>query len=110
VSRRVQEDTRDKLDVGFQDMGNKQLKNIANPVWVYAVRLDAKRADGPLLLDLPDKPSIAVLPFDNLSSDREHEYFADGIVAEIITDCLASNGCSSFREIRHSSTRASRLT
>ena len=85
VSRRVQEDTRDKLDVGFEDMGNKQLKNIANPVRVYAIRLDAKRADEPPLPDLPDKPSIAVLPFDNLSSDREHEYFADGIVAEIIT-------------------------
>jgi TolB-like protein len=85
VSRRVQEDTRDKLDVGFEDIGNKQLKNIASPVRVYAVRLDAKRADGPPLPDLPDKPSIAVLPFENLSSDREHEYFADGMVAEIIT-------------------------
>ena len=85
VSRRVQEDTRDKLDVGFEDMGNKQLKNIANPVRVYAIRLDAKRADELPLPDLPDKPSIAVLPFDNLSSDHEHEYFADGIVAEIIT-------------------------
>jgi adenylate cyclase len=86
VSRRVQEDTHSKLDVGFEDMGNKQLKNIASPVRVYAVRLDTKLPDRPLRLDLPDKPSIAVLPFDNMSADAGQDYLADGIVEAITAE------------------------
>jgi adenylate cyclase len=88
VSRRVQEDTHGKLDVGFEDMGNKHLKNIASPVRVYAARFDTKSPDRPPRLDLPDKPSIAVLPFDNMSADAGQDYLADGIV-EAITAALS---------------------
>jgi adenylate cyclase len=84
---------RDKLRHNFVDLGDKQLKNIARPVRAYAVTLDRNAAKSepdaseksPVRLAMPDKPSIAVLPFDNLSGDREQEYFADGIVEEIIT-------------------------
>jgi adenylate cyclase len=88
VSRRVREDTQGKLDVAFEDMGSKHLKNIASPVRVYAIRLDDKRTDGQLFPDLPDKPSIAVLPFDNMSTDPGQDYLADGIV-ETITSALS---------------------
>ena len=66
-------------------MGEQQLKNIARPVRVFRVGLSgAAHADAPSL-PLPDKPSIAVLPFQNMSGDPEQEYFADGMVEEIIT-------------------------
>jgi adenylate cyclase len=84
VSGRVQEDARGKLDVAFEDAGEQQLKNIAWPVRVYRVRIDGRPQSAPTLV-LPDKPSIAVLPFQNLSGDPEQEYFADGMVEEIIT-------------------------
>jgi TolB-like protein/class 3 adenylate cyclase len=84
VSRVVHDQVRDKLDVAFEDMGEQQLKNIARPVHVWRIRLGAKPAvSAPL--PLPDKPSIAVLPFANMSGDPEQEYFADGMVEEIIT-------------------------
>jgi TolB-like protein/class 3 adenylate cyclase len=85
VSGRVQEDARGKLDVAFEDAGEQRLKNIAWPVRVYRVRLAGDEGSARLALPLPDKPSIAVLPFQNLSGDPEQEYFADGIVEEIIT-------------------------
>jgi TolB-like protein len=86
VSRRVQEDAAGKLDVGFEDLGEPQLKNIARPVQVFRVALRAQRSAAmSALLPLPDKPSIAVLPFQNMSGDPEQEYFADGMVEEIIT-------------------------
>jgi TolB-like protein len=87
VAARVQEDAAGKLDLVFEDLGDQQLKNIARPVRAYRVVTGARppmpqpRAD-PLL---PDKPSIAVLPFANMSGDPEQEYFADGMVEEIIT-------------------------
>jgi adenylate cyclase len=84
VSGRVYEDTRGKLDVAFEDAGEQQLKNIPWPVRVYRVRLDGAAAQTRPALALPDKPSIAVLAFDNLSGDAEQEYFADGMVEEII--------------------------
>jgi TolB-like protein/class 3 adenylate cyclase len=92
VSARVQEDAAGKLDLSFDDIGEQNLKNIARPVRVYRVRLataeDATKItpteSGPALT-LPDKPSIAVLPFANMSGDPEQEYFADGMVEEIIT-------------------------
>jgi adenylate cyclase len=84
VSRVVHDQVRDKLDLVFEDMGQQQLKNIARRVRVWRVRLGAKRTAAATLV-LPDKPSIAVLPFDNLSGDPEQEYFADGMVEEIIT-------------------------
>jgi adenylate cyclase len=87
VSARVQEDAAGRLDLVFEDIGDQQLKNIARPVRAYRVVTAARPAmprpgsDPPL----PDKPSIAVLPFANMSGDREQEYFADGMVEEIIT-------------------------
>ena len=84
VSHRVREDTQDKLDIAFEDIGEQQLKNIARPVRVYQVRLDDAPARPPLAL--PDKPSVAVLAFENMSGDPEQEYFADGISDDIITE------------------------
>jgi TolB-like protein/class 3 adenylate cyclase len=91
VSARVQEDAAGKLDLAFEDVGEQTLKNIARQVRVYRVKT-GPRASGPhaggtpaLLLPLPDKPSIAVLPFQNMSGDPEQEYFVDGVVEEIIT-------------------------
>src|SRR5215472_9430879 len=86
VSARVQEDAAGKLDFGFEDIGEQQLKNIARLVRVYRVRdTTADKSRSTSTLSLPDKPSIAVLPFANLSGDPEQEYFADGMVEEIIT-------------------------
>jgi len=88
VSARVQEDAAGKLDLAFEDMGEQALKNIARPVRVYRVRDLASKnssAFAPSALPLPDKPSIAVLPFANMSGDPEQDYFADGMVEEIIT-------------------------
>jgi TolB-like protein/class 3 adenylate cyclase/Flp pilus assembly protein TadD len=87
VSARVQEDAAGKLDLAFDDIGEQQLKNIARPVRAYRVVTAAQPAIPPVSAGppLPDKPSIAVLPFQNLSGDPEQEYFADGMVEEIIT-------------------------
>lgn len=76
---------RDKLDLSFEDLGERHLKNIARPMRVYRVRAEGRPAMAKSALDLPDKPSIAVLPFQNMSGDPEQDYFADGIVEEIIT-------------------------
>ena len=78
---------RGKVNVNFQDSGEQELKNIARPVRVYQLRPEAataaaKPASG---LALPDKPSIAVLAFQNMSGDVEQEFFADGIAEDIIT-------------------------
>jgi TolB-like protein/class 3 adenylate cyclase/tetratricopeptide (TPR) repeat protein len=72
-----------KLALDVSDMGEQQLKNIAQPVRTYGVRLEGMPVRP--LLALPDKPSIAVLPFNNISGEPEQEYFADGMVEEIIT-------------------------
>jgi TolB-like protein/class 3 adenylate cyclase len=88
VSARVRGDAAGKLDLNFEDMGQQQLKNIARPVRVYRIRADRlgdAAVGGQPALALPDKPSIAVLPFQNMSGDPEQEYFADGMVEEIIT-------------------------
>ena len=75
-----------KIDQSFEDMGERVLKNIAEPVRAYRVMLDRELAvPGAEPLPLPDKPSIAVLPFDNLSGDPDQDYFADGITEDIIT-------------------------
>jgi TolB-like protein/tetratricopeptide (TPR) repeat protein len=85
ISASAYEHVRGKIDVEFADTGEQQLKNIALPVRAYRVRLDRSHAQAKPALPLPDKPSIAVLPFQNMSGDPEQEYFADGIVEEIIT-------------------------
>src|SRR6266699_2483919 len=85
VSDAAYQQVRDKLDVNFEDAGEQQLKNIARPVRTYRVRLDRSPTQAKPALPLPDKPSIAVLPFQNMSGDPEQEYFADGMVDEIIT-------------------------
>ncbi|HEY8872836.1 MAG TPA: adenylate/guanylate cyclase domain-containing protein [Stellaceae bacterium] len=85
VSGTVHDHVRDKLDVAFDDMGEQQVKNIARPVHVYRIHIDAGIAPAKAPLALPDKPSLAVLPFQNMSGDAEQEYFADGIVEDITT-------------------------
>jgi TolB-like protein/class 3 adenylate cyclase len=88
VSNTVHDHVRDRLPFAFEDLGEQQVKNIARPVPVYRVRDAAAKspsAPPPPVLPLPDKPSIAVLPFANMSGDPEQEYFADGMVEEIIT-------------------------
>jgi adenylate cyclase len=87
VAARVQEDAAGKLDLAFEDIGEHRLKNIARPVRVYRVVTAARQAVPQTSLSppLPGKPSIAVLPFANMSGDPEQEYFADGMVEEIIT-------------------------
>jgi TolB-like protein/class 3 adenylate cyclase len=90
VSNTVHEQVRDRVPFAFEDLGEHQVKNIARPVRVYRVRHQASPAEkvaaaAPQPLPLPDKPSIAVLPFANMSGDPEQEYFADGMVEEIIT-------------------------
>ncbi len=84
VSRVVRDQVRDKLDCAFEDMGEQQVKNIARPVHVYRIAI-AELAPANAPLPLPDKPSLAVLPFQNMSSDPEQEYFVDGVVEEITT-------------------------
>jgi adenylate cyclase len=88
ISEKVFSEVEGKLEVGFEDRGEQQLKNISKPVRAYAVRAGAYSALTERLSavpPLPDKPSIAVLPFENMSGDPEQEYFADGMVEEIIT-------------------------
>jgi adenylate cyclase len=85
ISDDVRRQVQGKLDVTFYDEGEHTLKNIAQPVRVYSVRLETATPSMRPVLPLPDKPSIAVLPFENLSGDPEQEYFADGMVEEIIT-------------------------
>jgi adenylate cyclase len=87
VSARVQEDAAGKVGVHFEDLGEQQLHNISRPVRVY--RIGTGVAPGPSL-PLPDKPSIAVLAFTNMSGDPEQEFFADGIAEDIITELSKS--------------------
>src|SRR5215472_7891631 len=85
VSRVVRDQVRDKLDFAFEDMGDQQVKNIARPVHVWRIRLGGTTAVPSAPLPMPDKPSLAVLPFQNMTGDVEQDYFVDGIVEEITT-------------------------
>ncbi len=91
VSGKVHEEIRGKMKFAYEDLGDQQLKNIAQPVRVYGIRLDGAPArQAPTL---PDKPAIAVLPFVNMSGEPEQEFFADGITEDILTEL------SRFREL-----------
>ena len=93
ISRTVHDHIGERLPYSFEDIGEQRVKNIGRPVHVYRIRLDAATTAVvtgaaravPSPVELPDKPSIAVLPFQNMSGDPEQEYFADGMVEEIIT-------------------------
>src|SRR5208282_2929692 len=84
VSNTVHDHVRDRLPFVFEDLGEQQVKNIARPVRVYRIAV-TESAVVKAQLRLPDKPSIAILPFQNMSGDPEQEYFTDGIVEEITT-------------------------
>ena len=95
VSRVVRDQVRDKVDFGFEDLGEQQVKNITRPVRVYALRpetiakLPMASAPPAALISKPaaaPRLSIVVLPFTNLSDDREQQYFADGITEDLTTD------------------------
>ena len=109
VSRVVRDQVRDTLDLAFEYLGEQHLKNIARPVRVYrvlgsSITTKSRSAPAPPLV-LPNKPSIAVLPFQNMSGEPEQEYFADGMVEEIITAfsrikwlfVIARNSSSSYK-------------
>jgi TolB-like protein len=88
VSHAVHDQVRDRLDLAFETLGERELKNIARPVRIYRLRTPAESQAAPVPgapLPLPDKPSIAVLPFANMSGDPEQAHFADGIAEDIIT-------------------------
>ena len=97
VSRPVRDHVQDRLDLAFEELGALDLKNIARPVEAFVLRpmlppshqkivgrSEADEAHAPL--PLPDRPSVAVLAFTNMSGDPEQEFFADGIAEDIITD------------------------
>jgi adenylate cyclase len=89
ISGRVREDAAGKVTVDVEDLGTPELKNIGQPVRVFRVRLGAVERPA---LALPDKPSLVVLPFQNMSGDPEQEYFVDGLVEDITTalSCIRS--------------------
>src|SRR5450759_2007029 len=103
ISDDAQRQIRGKVDISFDDMGSQILKNIAEPMRAWRFRLAGQipsAAQSPSVaselqaLPLPDKPSIAVLPFQNMSGDSEQEYFADGVVEDIITGLSQSKPSS----------------
>src|SRR6476660_192163 len=116
ISSSAYDQVRGKVEVEFTDLGEQRLKNIDRPVRVYAAKsighlgivapsVFPANAEAQRSLPLPDKPSIAVLPFQNMSGDPEQEYFADGMVEEITTALsrirwlfvIARNSCFTYK-------------
>src|SRR5713101_881337 len=109
VNRVVRDQVRDKLDFAFEDAGEQRVKNIARPLRVYRVRTDRvvgeARSTAQPPLALPDKPSVAVLPFTNMSGDPDQEFVSDGIAEDVITALsrypslfvIARNSCFTYK-------------
>ncbi len=104
ISASVHDQVAGKLAAAFDDLGDQSVKNIARAIRVYRVRPEPEQTMTPDQTDapppLPDKPSIAVLPFENMSGDPEQEYFSDGITEDIITELSKISGL--FVIARHS--------
>ena len=98
TSEAVYTQVENKLDLAFSCQGEQTVKNISRPIRVYKIELDAETAapasvkEPPTELPLPDKPSIAVLPFTNMSNDPDQEYFSDGMAEDIMTDLSEISG------------------
>ena len=97
VSQSVRDQLGKRLGFTFEDMGERRLKNIERSIRVYSISLDtpsSRQADVAAATTGEEKPSIAVLPFNNMSGDPEQEYFSDGITEDIITDLSKVSGLS----------------
>ena len=89
LSANVHDQVKRRIDAQFDDLGPQMLKNIAEPLRVFRIHT---RPSEPAVLALPDKPSIAILPFTNMSSDTEYDYFVDGLTEDLITDISRNPG------------------
>jgi adenylate cyclase len=106
ISGAAYEQVRDKLDFSFEDTGEQRVKNITRPVHVYRVDMQISRSLGgrqeeKATLPLPDRPSVAVLPFANMSSDPEQEFLANGIITALShypsLFVIAQNSCFTYK-------------